>query len=488
MSGSSTRARPPNVVLVVLDAARAKNLGIPEGGRRATTPNLDRLASGGTRFLRAVAPGNWTVPSHMSILTGTYPSQHGLRTFLRGPPRLPTIASWLMGQRYQTGVFSEAVHLTGGYGLEQGYERQVSRYAGLSDEERTFANRISRYTRFIYGAKTRQMLTALPPVVFALNAFNYPQELGFKRAVTSDYLLPAFEEWLKGRDPDRPFHALVNFVDCHEPYPGLDRDPPLSWAARQYARTPRFFLLSVPELSSHVPWSALEGGYLRGLERADAKLGRVLSAIDSVGESDRTVMIVTSDHGQSFGEGGNVYHGCGATDSIARIPLVVRAPMFPDLPPVVSRWTTACDIASWMKAVALTRPPFDEDGYPTGSFPISPPDSEFIFCEGGPASDPNRSLGGVRPECSWNHRLIAAYSAEEKWVLDLVDGSIHHWSDLGAADVGPGELLPPAVAKVVRQRVFSRYENAPGAVAIPTDAYMDRPALEDERMRSWGYD
>ena len=95
--GERVSSRPPNIVTMVLDCARAKNFATSGGDLLAETPVIDALAAQGTEFPRAVASANWTVPSHFSIFTGFYPNVHGVRTFQKltvpletdglGPPR-----------------------------------------------------------------------------------------------------------------------------------------------------------------------------------------------------------------------------------------------------------------------------------------------------------------------------------------------------------------------------------------------------------------
>ena len=106
----ATSPRPPNVVTIVLDCARAKNFSTSGGDRLAKTPEIDSLAASGTAFPRAVAPANWTVPSHFSIFTGAYPSVHGIRTYqkMAEPPR--TTAAWLRRAGDETSMFTEKLY------------------------------------------------------------------------------------------------------------------------------------------------------------------------------------------------------------------------------------------------------------------------------------------------------------------------------------------------------------------------------------------
>jgi arylsulfatase A-like enzyme len=481
------RLPAPNLVLIVLDGARADSLASGGSAPTACAPQLARLGSEGTVFSRAIAPGNWTIPSHQSMLTGTLPWVHRLRTFRPGTSSLPTIAAWLKGRGYQTGVFTEEVHLVAGYGLEDGYDERYCPVPATSDEGRTLTNRLFGHSAFLYSRSVRNLMAGLPPTAIPLTLPNFRAEVAFKRSVTSESTVQAFGHWVDRRDPDRPFHALLNFVDPHEPYE-LDGHNGLGLLARRYATVPRFYLLSVPELRRRVPWEGVQSAYLACLAAVDRKLGQVREILERTGTLDRTLFIVTSDHGQSFGEGGNIYHGCGATDSVLRVPLVVRPPEGVDVPRSVDRWVGLCDLASWLKAAALGQPPYDREGHPTVPFPAVAPSADPVLAEGGPASDPNLSLEGIGTEYRWNHRLIAAYHGDEKYVLDLYVGDIRKWSGAGNPDRAVPNVLGPEETKEAVRSVFGVAD--PKELLDPTDQGRAprRAPLGDRRMRSWGYD
>lgn len=481
-------ARPPNIVWIVLDCARAKNFALSGGDRLARTPVLDQLAARGTVFPKAVAPANWTVPSHMSFFTGLYPSSHGCRTFRQSLSPFETVASWLARRRYQTALFTEMVHLTAGYGLEEGFQEQLGRRLGISDEDRTMVNRLAGHADFLYSASARRLIERLPPMIVPMNAINHPQEVAFKNEVCGDYSLDNLSSWLARRDPGRPFFAFMNFVDAHEPYPHVENGHRVGLLDRWYARTPRYYLLAVRGLQQEVPWDYLVDGYLRCIEAADAKIGRVMERLRAVGEADRTLLIVTADHGQSFGEGGNVYHGCGATDSITRVPLLVVPPSELSVPRKVERWTSLCEISSWIKAVASHREPYDETGHAPLPFGLGAPDDAVVYCEGAPASDPNHSLRGIGLDQLWNRRLLAAYRQEEKFVLDLGSGAIFRWARVTDPDHRAPETLLGTEAQSVREEVFGAYEAAERARRLSEPPRADEdPGELSRRLRSWGY-
>jgi hypothetical protein len=478
--------RPPNLLVIVLDCARAKSFRWMSGEAGARTPAIDALARQGTIFPNAVAPSNWTIPSHMSIFTGAYPNVHGLRTFRAGQAPIETTAAWLGRRGYDTGLFTEMVHLVAGYGLEDGFQHRSARHVGMSDERRTTANRLAYHADVLYSPWVRRLIERVPPLIVPLNLVNHPQEVAFKEEVCGSFVLEAFEKWLGTRDPARPFHAFFNLVDAHEPYPIIRNGHWLNPLSKWYARTPRYYLLSVPGLQEKVPWEELIAGYQWSIEQADRKIARIVAALERAGERERTMIVVSSDHGQSFGEGGNVFHGCGATESISRIPLVVAPPAHLSVPARVDRWTSLCELSSWLKAASTGQAPYDEQGHAPLPFVAMAPSDETVYCEGAPASDPNKSLRGIRPEASWNRRLLAAYRPGEKYVLDLEAGTIHRWFGTRDLDRETPEIIVGREAARLRASVFGEYEGAaPDASALAATA---GETELDRRLRSWGYD
>jgi len=425
----------------------------------------------------------------MSIFTGRYPNAHGLRTFQTKGAVYDTLAADLARRGYDTALFTEMVHLVGGYGLESGYETKFSPKFGISDAERTTTNRLAQHASVLYSPGMRRLIERIPPAIIPLNFINHPQEVAFKRQVCGEFVIDAFDDWLRHRSTDRPFHVFFNLVDTHEPYPTVPNGHPVGPFARWYARTPRYYLLAVPGLQDLVPWNELLAGYDATITQADAKIGRMLESLERMGEADRTVIVVTADHGQSFGESGNVYHGCGATDSITRVPLIVSAPAGMSLPKSVERWTSLCDVYSWARAVASGSAPFDDDGRAPMPFSNLAPAIETVFCEGAPASDPNRSLTGIRASSSWNHRLLAAYRADGKYVLDQATGEILTWGpDVRDPDNSAPERLDAEAAKPVRARIFAEYEANEELRRAALGGDATEPTMLDSRLRSWGYD
>src|SRR6476646_971052 len=117
-----------NVLLITIDTLRADALGCYGGP--AATPVLDRLAAEGVRFDFAHAHAVTTLPSHASILTGTYPFQHGIRdnSGYRLRPNAGTIASRLNALGYATAAFVGAFPVHSRFGLNQGFDLYDDRF------------------------------------------------------------------------------------------------------------------------------------------------------------------------------------------------------------------------------------------------------------------------------------------------------------------------------------------------------------------------
>ena len=174
--GEAKPRRGQNVLLITVDTLRADRLGC-YGYGVGSTPNIDRLAKGGVLFEQAVAQVPLTLPSHASLLTGTYPPVNGVRdnNRFRLDPAANTMAETLGSHGYQTGAFIGSFVLDKQFGLSQGFALYEDRLP--SDERDTFFNERSA------GQVSR-----------------------------------AFFEWLDDLDGDKPFFAWIHLFDPHLPY------------------------------------------------------------------------------------------------------------------------------------------------------------------------------------------------------------------------------------------------------------------------------
>jgi arylsulfatase A-like enzyme len=259
-----TEKRPPNVVLISLDTLRADYVGA-YGSTLETTPNLDRLAEEGVLFENVVAPYPSTTASHMSMLTGIYPGVHDVL----GPTRqlseeLRTLTEVLSAHGYQTAAVTE--------------DGMVSARSG-------FARGFGFYREF--------------------KTWNPAKTDGFVREGVSASL-----EWLD-RHPGERFFLFLHTYQVHGPYAPPEDFKVFSaqGEAAEVARVERDRLLYAGEVLY-----------------TDHEIGRFLGGLAERGLADDTIVIVTADHGEAFGEHGALGHGLYLTDEVLRIPLIVRAP------------------------------------------------------------------------------------------------------------------------------------------------------------------
>jgi arylsulfatase A-like enzyme len=288
--GCAREADRPNVVIVVLDTVRRDYTGCGEGA--SATPNLDALMAEGTGFTNAWATAPWTPPSHASIFTGLLSSGHGCSSksprFTAGAP---TLAELLGGAGYQTVAFHSNPWLTDQMtGLLRGFESQ-----------------------FVAG----------PRGIEIVNIVSMSRQ-GGRETVGN------IGAWLGGRRSGAPFFMFVNFLEAHLPF-----DPPPSYRERHLADLAPDDLVSTAwakeviaglHRSQEVDWERVRGLYAGDVHTADGFLGELVSLLKGHGLDENTVIIVTSDHGESLGEHGLTDHQLGVFEHLLAVPLVVRAP------------------------------------------------------------------------------------------------------------------------------------------------------------------
>jgi arylsulfatase A-like enzyme len=263
----AARSERLNVVLVSLDTLRADRLGC-YGARRATSPAIDRLAADGALFEVAVAAAPHTLASHATMLTGLYPCAHGAGhggLELRRLPRdVAPLAEVLRRLGWETAAFTENAYLDAGV-FQRGFG-----------------------------------------VFRASMSVNFHQPEG-----RAEQTIAEARAWLERAD--RPFFLFVHTYQVHWPY-----EPPEPYRLFDPAGEP----------DPHRPDAGREqlARYDGEVRYTDAVLGTLLATLDRLGLRERTVVVVTSDHGEAFGEHGHDKHGRHVHEEDVRVPFVWRVP------------------------------------------------------------------------------------------------------------------------------------------------------------------
>ena len=268
-------AGAPNVILVTWDTVRADTLPLLGGGG-LDTPVLDRMAAEGFVFedFQAVAP--ITGPSHASILTGLYPPSHGLRSNSDRTADFgtPTLAQHFADHGYATGGFVSAFPVTAQFGFDAGF--QVF-------DDRTHETPGERFLRSLIF--TCSFAARLIPDDL------HPPQSSTAGETTVDRAL----HWIEGTD--RPFFLWLHLYDAHHPY-----RPPAPLRERALARAGEGPRPADPETEEG--WVLQRGE----IERLDGLLGRLREAVEQRDPGlERTLVALTADHGECFGEGGHRY-------------------------------------------------------------------------------------------------------------------------------------------------------------------------------------
>jgi arylsulfatase A-like enzyme len=316
----------PNVLVIVLDTLRADHVS-SYGYQRPTTPEIDTLAQQGTLFENAISTCSWSLPSHVSLLTGRYVFEHGVGNVdpmpwfgqvgndFRG---LPTLGEELQRNGYRTGAFSaNRVYFSHTLGLGRGFMHFEDYFHSLPDAfSRTlFGQEFAR----IYLSRTDKSLVRRTLRRWGFTAILDEEVLmprhtgaggtrGGARSVRKRASVVNEEalQWID-RDRQKPFFAFLNYFDVHNPYGGPPNSPKPVWNKENGATH------DVDE-------------YDTGLKYTDDQIKELMQELDGRGLAKNTVVVITSDHGESLGDHGLTYHGAALYWELIHVPLIIWYP------------------------------------------------------------------------------------------------------------------------------------------------------------------
>jgi len=299
-----------NVVLISVDTLRGDRLE-PGHPRRVNTPHIDRLAARGTTFTEAEAPSPWTLPSVTSLITSMHPSAHG--TYGKGSRLSPKIVS-LAESISREGMTTKAVLANGWlnfpFNLHQGFDNY----------------------QFTYS--TQALPVWWPGLVsrraaYALGLGSNPYAPKLDRSVAQNLVdqAIAYIEANAGGN----FFLWLHLVDPHDPYVARGKYRREAYPARGHGSFARYDSGPTVDLRKGRMMSPRERRRMENLydlevRYTDDEMGRLLDCLEHTGLDDKTMVVLTSDHGEEFWEHGNVNHGHSLHDELLNIPLIVSPP------------------------------------------------------------------------------------------------------------------------------------------------------------------
>ncbi len=276
-------ARRPDVILVSIDSLRPDHLGA-YGNERPVSPFLDSLAASGLRYTEARAHSPWTLPSHVTMLSGRSPLDHGVIESDRGiPDDLPMVQEAFQKAGYRTAGFVSTIFVSDAYGFARGFDR--------------------------------------------FEDFDIARSDNLKHPVRAEQVVTEALTWAEAQS-GAPIFLFVHLYDVHYPYLppepwNYQIDKPGSRKSTAY-RTYEFYK-SKPVTPER--WVHLKAQYDESIAYADAQLARLGEAWAVSGR--KVDWVITSDHGEELGERGSWGHAHTLFPEVMRVPLLVSGASVP---------------------------------------------------------------------------------------------------------------------------------------------------------------
>jgi arylsulfatase A-like enzyme len=315
---SPLAANRPNLILIVMDTVRADHLSV-YGYDRDTTPNLRALSKQATLYTHAIAPSDITLSTHASIFTGLYARGHGAHYGLNSPLGRPlaenfeTLAEFLSKNGYLTlAVVANHGVLGYGFNLLQGFNYHDPRL----------------------------------PIIFLGLTQPYFIRQGLRNILAS-FVSPSHSEMVSRRAQDinkevlkllpqaqkdrKPFFLFINYMDAHWPY-----IPPAPFDRFYPGKDEEFntaYYYSLTEAVNRLERKLTPGEYSHLLSQYDGAIAYIdfcianlLARMKKLNLYENSLVIITSDHGEAFGEKDLMSHGVSVYQNQIHVPLIIKFP------------------------------------------------------------------------------------------------------------------------------------------------------------------
>ncbi|MEM0154356.1 MAG: sulfatase-like hydrolase/transferase [Methanothrix sp.] len=327
-----------NIIVLLLDTLRAS-----DAYDNPSLTNINYLSSHGTKFENAISPATWTAPAHASIFTSRLPSKikQASHNFLSDssidpwivkikflPNNAVTLASKLHNLGYYSVLFSNNPFLTSNTNLAIGFDKVYDLW--MNSNIKYNPKKAKLLTGFIKGEAMRKALfrTALSLSSFIpdslLNRIYLNLRVKMAAGVANadgTYKMDrgaldtnnALKGYLEREYNYKPQFMFINCIEAHENYPVRDSS---------IIQDKWLYLSGILDMDEGII-RKFHDGYRRRLSYLDKQIGKTLKILKDNGMLDDASIIVTSDHGQFFGEHGLLYHSLYPYKEVNNVPLII---------------------------------------------------------------------------------------------------------------------------------------------------------------------
>jgi len=321
----------PNVLFIVMDTARAQSTLPSENP--GIMPNLESFQDEATTFSDAITSAPWTLPSHASMFTGQYTTDHETNAgSVMFEPRVTPLAEQLRQSGYETMAVSNNTWISPEFGFDSGFDYFYCGWELLEggvDLQGIVRDNNSRIQQFKSIVEKLTLKNLHKTILNTAYAWGYHRRFDYGAKFTNYRINRLLS---KTWDQSRPFFLFVNYLEPHLTY-----DPPKPY---RYEHVPDNISQEHLESVDQEPWEYLAGNvemteddfcalkalYEGELSYLDHRLGQLFDFLQKEGIFDETLIFIVGDHGENIGNHSLMDHQYWLYDTLLRVPLIIRYP------------------------------------------------------------------------------------------------------------------------------------------------------------------
>lgn len=492
--------KPPDIVVVVLDCVRTSDFP----GSKSDMPFCDELRRESIVFPRATSPAPWTIPSHAGLFTGLTPWESGChcKANIKLSSSIERVPARLAANGYRTLSLSANTFIQPSFGLIDGFQR-----AGWGGWWEPFlrANAVAPPNE--YPSETsearKQVGSDLPPALRQLlsrtravvvrHPFILEQASHLAQGVQgqgaestawmSRWIEPTFRRWVTDTPRDVPVFAFVNLLDAHEPYfrRSSGQEPTCSWLEYARTRQERLAWMTGAWTPDTRELKLLHDLYVQMIHGMDARLQALVQVLRDSGRWDNTMMVITSDHGQAFGEHGMLFHMSRVDDELVRIPLWLRLPGGDQGGSTAVGWASLIDVAPTALRRSLAGAPSFSSGVTLTDLLDHERPRPVVSISDGIIWQHFRGRADLKQFRAFDRVLATAYWRNQRALVDVESGS----TELFRVTDGRSGPVASESSESQFSELLQAARDAGGRIANSSSASLSGDV--EDRLRAWGY-